>query len=227
MINHTPRLATLLGTAAWSTPLLAAALGPAAAAPTAAVRTLSFRVLLDGRPIGRHEYVIRDDGAARSVRSAASFDVSLLRMSLFKYRHEAEETWRGDCLVSLRSDTVTNGTVEHVEASERGGELQVEHGKTRESHAGCVMSFAYWNPGILAARSLLNAQTGELLPVAIARLGVQAVRDAGRDIAAERYRLSTPRFSIDVWYAGGRWVALEAPAAGGRTLRYELQEASS
>ena len=41
-------------------------------------------------------------------------------------------------------------------------------------------------------------------------------------LSATRHRLSAPNLQIDLWYADGRWVALEAPTPGGRTLRYEL-----
>jgi hypothetical protein len=84
------------------------------------------------------------------------------------------------------------------------------------------MSFAYWDPRILRATRLLNSQTGELLPVSVAERGTERVNVAGRNVAATRHRLSAPNLQIDLWYADGRWVALEAPTPGGRTLRYEL-----
>jgi hypothetical protein len=87
---------------------------------------------------------------------------------------------------------------------------------------GCVMSFAYWDPRILGATRLLNSQTGELMPVSVVERGTERVNVAGRNVAATRHRLSAPDLQIDLWYADGRWVALEAPTPGGRTLRYEL-----
>lgn len=84
------------------------------------------------------------------------------------------------------------------------------------------MTFAYWNPQILKARRLLNAQTGELLPVTVTPQGEETVEVRGKPVAAHRYRISGPRLQIDLWYAGARWVALEALAEGGRRLRYEL-----
>jgi hypothetical protein len=43
----------------------------------------------------------------------------------------------------------------------------------------------------------------------------------GRATAATRHRLTGPDLTIDLWYADGRWVALEALTDGGRVLRYE------
>jgi hypothetical protein len=74
-----------------------------------------------------------------------------------------------------------------------------------------VLSFAYWNPRILGEKRLLNAQTGELEPVSVSRLG------------EERYRIAGRTLVIDLRYAGGEWVALETTARGGRRLRYQLE----
>jgi hypothetical protein len=84
------------------------------------------------------------------------------------------------------------------------------------------MSFAYWDPRILRATRLLNSQTGELVPVDIRPWGVESVEVLGRRQVAERHRIAGKDLQIDLWYADGRWVALEALAAGGRVLRYEL-----
>jgi hypothetical protein len=45
----------------------------------------------------------------------------------------------------------------------------------------------------------------------------------GRPVAASRHRLTGPGLSIDLWYAGAEWVALESSLEGGRRLRYELR----
>ena len=85
------------------------------------------------------------------------------------------------------------------------------------------MSFAYWDPRILEATRLLNSQTGELVPVAVTDQGTETVTVRGAERPATRHRITGPGLSIDLWYADGRWVALEALADGGRRLRYELQ----
>jgi len=85
------------------------------------------------------------------------------------------------------------------------------------------MSFAYWDPRILEADRLLNSQTGELVPVQVAALGPDSVPVRGVLRPASRYRISGRNLQIDVWYADGSWVGLEALTEGGRRLRYELQ----
>ena len=202
--------------------LLAIALTLCALASRAESREWSFRVWLDDREIGRHDFTLRAGATAREVRSQARFDVRVLFVDVYRYRHDALERWAGDCLVCLASTTETNGAGRSVNALNRDGRMMVERAQGREEHEGCVMSFAYWNPKILQARRLLDSQTGELLPVTVLPRGEETLTVRGQALRARRHRIEAPQLQIDLWYAGDRWVALEAPAAGGRRLRYEL-----
>jgi hypothetical protein len=194
------------------------------ALPAAAeVRTWNFRVLLDDRPVGEHVFTLRASGEQLELRSEARFDVRLLFVTAYRYRHEAFERWCGGCLTALESTTDDNGEREFVRAAARGDRLVVARPPGSEEHEGCVRSFAYWNPRIIEARALLNSQTGELLPVTVLPRGEEPVRVGSQTLRAQRYRISGPGLQIDVWYSGDDWVALEAAAAGGRKLRYELQ----
>jgi hypothetical protein len=170
-----------------------------AGALPASAQTWSFRVLLDEREIGTHRFTLTERGAERELVSEASFRVTFLGLPAYRYRHLATERWRDGCLTSLASATDDNGERYNVDWRAQGE---------------CVLSFAYWNPKILGEKRLLNAQTGELEPVSVSRLGEERYRIAGRTLA------------IDLWYAGGEWVALETTARGGRRLRYQLEPRS-
>lgn len=194
----------------------------AASVAQAQERVWNFRVLLDGQEIGGHRFTLRSAGESSELRSEASFDVRFLFISAYKYQHKALERWEGDCLRSLVSQTQTNSESQSVNAQWRDGRLRVERTGAREEHEGCVMSFAYWNPQILAASRLLNSQTGEWLPISISKMGEEAIAVRGQRLSAQRHRISGPKLQIDLWYAGSDWVALEALAQGGRRMRYEL-----
>jgi len=185
-------------------------------------RAWNFRVLLDGREIGQHRFTLRSTGEERELRSEASFDVRVLFVSAYRYQHVANERWSGDCLQSLVARTDTNGDRQVVNAEERGDRLLVERSQGRDELEGCVMSFAYWNPRMLEAHRLLNSQTGEWMPVTVTTQGEEMVQVRGQPVAAQRHHISGSHLQIDLWYAGGNWVALEAAAQGGRRLRYEL-----
>lgn len=195
---------------------------PLPSSPTAASNSWTFRVLLDGREIGSHRYTLSAaDAQRRELRSEARLDVSVLRVPVYRYRHQAVESWEGGCLTQLVSHTETNGQREQVRARAQGERLVVEAAGTRREHGGCVMSFAYWDPRILRAECLLNSQTGELLPVTITSRGEETLTVRGEPRQARRHRIDGPGLRIDLWYAGDQWVGLEADTEGGRRLRYE------
>jgi hypothetical protein len=187
--------------------LLLAALFFAATAVGAQTRDWDFRVLLDGDEIGRHRFALYDNGVEREMRIEARFAVKFLAITFYRYEHVATERWRDGCLRALVSRT-----------DDDGARLAVDW---RDPGSGCQMSFAYWNPRILQQQRLLNAQTGEIVPVNVQAMGEESIQVRGRPVRAQRYRRSAPPLEIDNWLDDGDWVALESPAKGGRRLRYE------
>ena len=95
-----------------------------------------------------------------------------------------------------------------------------------EETAACIRSFADRNPAFLDSERLLNSQTGDFVDVEISAEGSEAIEVNGELVAANRYALAMEDGTILLWYStdNGQWLALEAPAPGGRILRYEPVE---
>ncbi|MET3496438.1 DUF6134 family protein [Variovorax boronicumulans] len=209
----------------WALALWAALFSGAASATGPASGEWSFRVLLDDSPIGEHRFMLATAGEDRRLTSEAEFSVKLLGVTVYRYRHSANETWRGDCLRQLVSKTDDDGTPEKVDAKAVGDNtLAVTTAKGTQPVEGCVMSFAYWNPTIRRQERLLNSQTGKLEAVQVARAGSGMVEVRGQPVEAARWRIATPAQPIDVWYtAQGEWVGLDSTVSGGRKLSYRLK----
>ena len=150
--------------------------------------------------------------------------MKVLGLTLYRYEHLALERWQGDCLVSLEARTNDDGVRKTVQAWVEGSTLTVVAGGTRNQLGGCVTTFAYWNPAILAADRLLNAQTGRLEKVRIESQGRDWVLNAqGQASQASRYRIVGPEEPITLWYdEANRWVGLESQVGSGRRLTYRL-----
>lgn len=175
--------------------------------------TWDFAVTLDGKPIGTHRFVVSGDVAQRTVDSSAQFDVKLLGITVYRYRHQARERWQGDCMRELQSSTDDDG-----KASTVGQRFDSE----------CLMGFAYWNPRMTAQQRLVDPQTGRIENVRLERLGDAQIDMQGRPVAATGWRLLAAKQNITLWYAqpSGRWIALDAATAGGRTVSYRLPAVS-
>lgn len=198
------------------------------AAPGLAHASLSgewrFKVLLDGSEIGTHRFRVEEREGERRVQSDARFAVKFLFFDAYTYVHEARERWRGDCLQAIESRTDDNGERLRVRGAREGDRFEVATRDGKEALPGCVMSFAYWNPAMLGAARLLNAQTGEYNEVRVEPLSEEVLDVRGRAVPARRYALHARDFRIDVWYAADKqWVQLESRTEGGRMLRYLIQ----
>lgn len=193
--------------------------------PAPEVKQWQFDVLLDGRRIGEHEFVLTRRGEEAEIVSRADFNVKALFIPLYSYEHENREIWRDGCLASMDARTRDNGDRLEVRGTRAGGLFEVRGPQGTEALSGCVRSFAYWDPdAVLEEGRLLNAQTGEFEPVDVASLGLERIQVGGRTVDAERHALTAPEFRIDLWYSPqGEWLALETTTDGGRKLRYAIR----
>ena len=200
-------------------------MAPAGAASTnGEVRVWSFRALLDGSDIGYHRFTLTQHGEERTLNSEARFKVKLWFINAYHYVHNATEHWRGECLNTMTSDTDDNGKKYIVNTTRNGDVLDVAIGATRYSAGGCMMTFAYWNPLMLKQSKLLNAQTGENMPVVIKELPHQSIDVKGQTFDAARYQLIGKELDITLWYsAAGDWLALESKTPTGHKLSYRLE----
>jgi hypothetical protein len=227
-----PKPIVLLLTAAVfaATPALADSSPGATAAPAAEARLAEeprqwrFRVLLDGREIGVHEFRVSGNGPEQRVEIDASFDVRFLFINAYRYRHQNAETWRDGCLSSIESSTDDNGDMLRVSGAPVGAGFGIDHhagGRVLET--ACVRSFAYWDLDLFSAERLLNSQTGEFVDVRVEDRGTETLRIGDSDVPARRFALVLPDGEIDLWYGrdNAQWLALESRTEGGRLLRYE------
>lgn len=186
-------------------------------------REWNFRVLLNDKEVGFHQFRLASVDGQMTLASRARFDVRFLFVNAYRYRHTNYEIWEDSCLVAMETETSVNGDDTSVVGQRRGGGLLVATGGEDKTLEGCVMSFAYWDPSILDRRQLLNAQTGEYLDVDIASPASGTVTVRGLKTAADRYRITAKDMQIDVWYSAEmEWLGLESLTSSGRVIRYEL-----
>jgi hypothetical protein len=187
-------------------------------------RSWEFRVFLDGRDIGRHEFRLDESDDGSRLTSKANFDVRFLFLSVYAYEHANVEHWRGDCLESIESTTNDNGVRARVRGSRSPTGFAVTAGQDSADLPPCVMTFAYWNPAFLEESRLLNPQTGRYVSARTRAVGPDEVLVGGTPTAATRHRLLAEDAVIDVWYSSdGEWLGLASTVGGGRRLEYRLE----
>lgn len=175
-----------------------------------------FGVFLDGKRIGEHRFVVEELAEGRyAMQSNARFDVKVLFVPVYRYRHAAEEIWEDGCLQSISSRTTVNGRESELRGrlQSESFELEVEDAGLTQSRALplCVSTYAYWDAGtLLRQERLLNSQTGTYEPVTFEK-------GSGGQVA-----INGERFVINLDYDANQWRGLST-LRDGRKLEYRLE----
>jgi len=186
-------------------------------------RSWRFRVWLDDREIGYHEFTLERRGGLDFIEIQARFQVRLLFLTLYAYEHVNNEVWEGECLNRLESRTDADGKQFQVSGERHRDRFIIDRGVEVYELPGCVKTFSYWDPGFLNERKLLNAQNGEWVDVEVGEPEIDRLNIRGQEVEAMRYRLHAGDLVLDLWYSADHdWLALESETAEGRLLRYEL-----
>jgi hypothetical protein len=183
-----------------------------------------FKVFLGDKEIGEHNFNLSSVQNAVHVTTNANFDVYILFINAYSYRHSNHEIWNGSCLKSIHSVTDDNGTEFRVSGKTVNDKLHVTTHDDMYVRSGCIKTFAYWDPSFLQSEMLLNSQTGEIVPVSVSYIGPEKIVVRDESITARRYQLVTDEFTIDLWYSNDdQWLALNSTTPDGNTLRYKIQ----
>lgn len=186
-------------------------------------REWSFRVLLDGKPVGSQHFMLtREDGLTR-LETVADFKVKFLFATVYRYLHRNEETWDGECLAAIKSTTDANGKSYSVSGQQREGFFEITGPDSSEKLPACISTFAYWDHDFLQHPRLLNTQNGEYLEVEVSEAMPDVRMIKGNRVPAMQYQLKAGELDLKLWYStDDEWLALESRTSGDRVLTYEL-----
>jgi len=178
-------------------------------------RDLDFKVFINDREVGRHQFALLEQGNSVQVSSKMSLDFKVLMIKRVKYLHEASEVWESGCLASVESATEKLGDFFSVDAKADQSGLVVQRQQEVEVIPGCARGFAYWNPEWLQGDYLLNAESGIYVPVEISS------RFSEQDNITHM-TIALPKADIHLQYdAAGEWLSLQTELLIGGTLRYQ------
>ena len=181
-----------------------------------------FQVEIDDRVVGNHEFLVTSSHNVQKISSNARFNVKLLFVTVFDYVHTNTEQWQSNCLDQIESETKMNRKNFAVSGQRQEDNFVASTADEYSLLPACIQTFAYWNPSILQADKLMNAQTGKLENVRIQALGQEPFEVAGRQVTAEKYRIALDKGHIDVWYRSGDpvWLGLQTLTGDGNLVRY-------
>jgi hypothetical protein len=171
-------------------------------------RDLRFRALRRGSPIGEHRVTFRADGDRLTVETRVEIAVKVLFVTAFRFKHEAEEVWQSDRLVSVTSTTNDNGTLLKVSGTAVADGFRITGGDGPFlASARLLSSNALWNSRIVRESRLIDVQHGGEIGLVTKQLGDEQVDTPQGPVRASRHHLITPFYAGSVFHdSDGRWV---------------------
>ena len=153
----------------------------------------------NGQQIGTHVVEINRAGQETSVKIATDLDVKVLFVTAYRLQHRATEKWVEGRLVAMSSNTDNNGTRHRVSVSETPAGMEIHaDGKSSKADSTLVPG-SLWNLELLHRKVMLDAQDGQILPLAVVDHGSQQVTVKSRVVKAHHYTLKS-KWVQDVWY---------------------------
>jgi len=187
----------------------------------AAQDDLSFRILRDGRDIGRHLVAFSHDGAATTVKITTDIRVGFGPITFYRFAQRATEQWNAGTLTTLVSETDDDGTKDYLRAVRTNAGLTIDGSAgpafVAPSHARPA---SHWSRLELDG-PMFSVQNGAMLDFAPKLLGHDTIQSRGQSIPASRHALGG-KIKLELWYdAAGLWAGLRLMASDGSLITYE------
>jgi uncharacterized protein DUF6134 len=199
---------------------------PKGTAKTEAGSQLVYAVTRDGSPIGRTIVDIDRSGDTTTVTSKTDIEVKVI-IVLYRFKQDVTETWKGDQLVSFKSQTDDNGTNHDVSITSSGkGPTIVADGKTSTAPAGAIPA-SFWSTRFAKAKTLIHPDNGRLMTASVKDLGPDEVTVGRTPRKAEHYKVSAGKdYDRDLWYDGDQLIRVRIKDAStqGNLIGSDLQQ---
>jgi hypothetical protein len=184
---------------------------------------LDYAVTREGSPVGLQTVEFLHEGEGLVVRTHIEIDVRFLSISLYRFRHDAEERWADGRLAAFSSSTDDDGKQREVALVAKDGRLMGRYNDNPVDLPGDLVPASLWHPATLTATVLLDPIRGRTRDVSVADQGMEEVTAAGGEIEARHYAM-TGQITRDLWYDDeGKLVLVRFPAKDGSEITVTLQ----
>lgn len=212
----------LLGAAGFATSVTVPC---AARAIPATPARLSFDASRKGSVIGTHVIDFERNGDDLLVRTDVQIKVGLGPITLFRYRHQAIERWRGAEFIGVETTTDNNGEALRLSARRTDDKIEITSTKLgRQIVPGDMLPLSHWNIRCMSV-PVFNPQDGTLLDAPVTPRGIETVEFGnGKRVQAKRFSMAGAA-PLDDWYDDTQtWCRLRAQAKDGSIVEYRRTE---
>lgn len=184
---------------------------------------LDYAITREGSPVGDQsvEFIHNVDGFI--VRTHVEITVTFLSLTIYRFKHDAVETWNGGRLTNFVSHSDDDGKDRDVEMAAEGDRLVgIYNGKSADV-PGDIIPASFWHPGTVSASRLLDPIKGREKQVQVADRGVEEIDFGDKTVTAQRYSV-TGDIERELWYDGeGKLVQVSFEGGDGSDILLKLK----
>ena len=184
---------------------------------------IRYNVLRKGKPFGTHvsNFSIANDGSF-NVEHSIELKAKIGPVTVYKYSHQATETWKDNQLISLRGETRKNGDDISVTATFDGQDLAIDGTNYTGTVDADIVPATHWNVRQMFEGGILSSEGGQTIEAVVEELGRETLVIDGESIETTKFSLASD-LTVFLWYDdSGRWLKC-AFNARGQNIEYELE----
>lgn len=160
---------------------------------------LDYTITRDGSPVGQQSVEFIHNGHGFIVRTEIEIEVGLLSMVLYRFKHDAVETWVDGRLVGFVSKTDDDGKDRAVDLSAEGDRLKGVYNDNPIDFPGGIIPASLWHPGTVKASVLLDPIRGRNREVAVEDRGTEPLKWNGGEIETRHFSI-IGQINRELWY---------------------------
>jgi hypothetical protein len=184
---------------------------------------LSYSILRDGDQIGSQSVDFVRNGNRLIVHTRVSITVKILGITVYDFKHKAEEEWTGGRLTRLTSVTDDDGEDRKIELALEDGMLRGLYNGAAREFAPDIIPASLWHPKTVNQTVLLDQVKARTRDVQVVDRGLEQISIQGKLVSARHYSM-TGQIKRELWYGpDGQLALLRFPAKDGSEITVKLR----
>jgi hypothetical protein len=181
---------------------------------------LEYDVLRKGKKIGKHKIEFEQTPAGLLVTADTRMKVSILFVTVFRYRYQSEELWCDGQLLNVKTTVNDNGDKLKTNAI-KVGDKYIVHNKEGEFEIDQnFFTTNHWNPGVIETNHLFNTITGEVKGAKYSQAGQPVLETKNGSKQVTQYTVDG-EFNIDTFYdTSGVWSGMQFKHPDGSEIEF-------
>lgn len=182
-----------------------------------------FQVTRDGKPIGTQTVTLKQDGDMLTVTTESAIAVKMLGIVVYRMHQVLTDTYRGNALVSLATETKDPDGLLVGNITREGNRWTGKNGKQkRDFECDCEVSTTMFHRDVLKGSRIIEITKGKARNISIEDKGTEMLSLPEGQVETRHFSV-TGEIDRDVWYdPAGNLVAAQQKGSDGSDIRQYL-----